>query len=109
MGRHVATIVVLKSALREADQEDQFSALERGQITSLDKISETVVAHLPKKHTAGFFFFFGLFRANPMAYGGSQARGLIGTISAGLCQSHSNTRNEPHLRPTPQFTAMLDF
>ena len=37
-----------------------------------------------------------------MAYGGSQARGPFGGLAAGLCQSHSNTRAEPHLRPTPQ-------
>ena len=28
-----------------------------------------------------------------MAYGSSQARGVIGTVAAGLCQSHSNTRS----------------
>ena len=36
------------------------------------------------------------FRATP-AYGGSQARGLIGVIATGLCQSHSNTRSDLHL------------
>ena len=30
------------------------------------------------------FFFFFLFRAAPVAYGGSQARGLIGATAAGL-------------------------
>jgi len=40
-----------------------------------------------------------------MAYGGSQARGLTGAAAAGLCQSHSNARSEPHLQPTPQLTA----
>ena len=44
-----------------------------------------------------------------MAYGGSQARGPIGTVAAGLCQSHSNDKSEPRLQPPPQFTAaMLD-
>ena len=32
-----------------------------------------------------------LFRATPTAYGGSQARGLIGATAAGLCQSHRNS------------------
>ena len=41
-----------------------------------------------------------------MAYGGSQARGLIGAVASG--QSHSNTRSELRLRPTPQLTAMPD-
>ena len=58
-----------------------------------------------------FFFFFGLFafsRVAPTAYGGSQARGRIGTIATCLRHSHSNTGSEPCLRPTPQFTATLD-
>ena len=55
-----------------------------------------------------FFFFFAFFRAAPVAYGGSQARGLIGPVAAGLCQSHSNARSKPHLWPTPQLTATLD-
>ena len=36
------------------------------------------------------FFFFKLFRAAPLAYGSSQARGRIGATSANLCRSHSN-------------------
>ena len=52
------------------------------------------------------FFFFS--RAAPAAYGGSQARGLIGAVAAGLHQSHSNVGSELHLRPTLQLTAMLD-
>ena len=55
-----------------------------------------------------FFFFFCLFLSffaiswdTPVAYGGSQARGLIGAVAAGLRQSHSNTRSKPYLRPTP--------
>ena len=53
-------------------------------------------------------FVFCLFRATLSAYGGSQARGLIGATAASLHQSHSNTRAESHLRPTPQLTAMPD-
>ena len=45
-------------------------------------------------------------RAAPAAYGDSQARGLIGAVAAGLCQSHSNVRSYPHLQPTLQLTAM---
>ena len=36
-----------------------------------------------------FFFCFCLFRAEPTACGGSQARGLIGATAAGLHHSHS--------------------
>ena len=43
-----------------------------------------------------------------MAYGGSQARGLIGAVAAGLHQSHSNARSELHLQPTPQLMATPD-
>ena len=58
-------------------------------------------------------FFFGLFafsRAVPAAYGGSQARGLIGATAAGLhhSHSHSNARSELFLRPTPQLMATPD-
>ena len=41
-------------------------------------------------------FFFGLFAvswATPAAYGGSQARGLIGAAAAGHSHSHSNARS----------------
>ena len=58
-----------------------------------------------------FFFFFCLFafsRAAPAAYGGSQARGLIGAVDTGLCHSHSNAGSELCMRPTPQLTATLD-
>ena len=43
--------------------------------------------------------FFFLFRAAPAAYGGSQARGRIRAVVAGLHHSHSNTGSEPHLPP----------
>ena len=58
-----------------------------------------------------FFFFFCIFAiswAALAAYGGSQARGLIGPLAAGLRHSHSNTGSEPHLQPTPQLVATLD-
>ena len=55
-----------------------------------------------------FFWSFCLSRASPMAYGGSQARGPIGAIAAGLHQSHSNARSELRLQPIPQLTATPD-
>ena len=36
------------------------------------------------------YLFILLFRAMPVAYGGSQARGRIGAVAARLCHSHSN-------------------
>ena len=47
-----------------------------------------------------FVFVFCLFafsRAASMACGGSQARGIIGAVAAGLHHSHSNSGSEPHL------------
>ena len=52
-----------------------------------------------------FFFLFAFSRAIPVAYGGSQARGLFGAVATGLRQSHSNAGSEPHLWPTLQLTA----
>ena len=54
-----------------------------------------------------FFFVFCLFRTAPMAYGVSQARGLIRATTSSLCQNHSKAISEPRLQPTPQLTAML--
>ena len=55
-----------------------------------------------------FILVFLSFRTTPTAYGGSQARGSIGTVAAGRRQSHSNTGSEPHLPPTPQLMATPD-
>ena len=46
-------------------------------------------------------------RAVPVAYGCSQAWGLIRAVAIDLHQRPSNTGSEPRLRPTPQLTAML--
>ena len=56
-------------------------------------------------------FSFLLFRAASAACGSSQARGRIGATAAGLrhSHSHSNTRSEPGLRPTPQLTVTPDL
>ena len=55
-----------------------------------------------------FFCLFAISWAAPVAYGGSQARGLIGAVATSLRQSHSNAGSEPHLQPTPQLMAMPD-
>ena len=55
-----------------------------------------------------FFLFFFFFRATLAAYGGSQARGPIGAIAAGLHHSHSHIRSEPRLPPTLQLMATPD-
>ena len=43
------------------------------------------------------FYLFVFSRAAPMAYGGSQAKGLIRTVDTGLRHSHSHARSEPRL------------
>ena len=58
-----------------------------------------------------YLFTFGLFalsRATPLAHGGSQVRGSIGAVAAGLHQSHSNAGSELCLQPTPQLMATPD-
>ena len=54
------------------------------------------------------YSLFAFSRATPAAYGGSQARGLIGAVAAGLRQSHSNSESKPCLQTTPQLMAMPD-
>ena len=44
-----------------------------------------------------FFCLSAFSRAAPMVYGGSQARGLIGAVAAGLHHSHRNAGSEPSL------------
>ena len=56
-----------------------------------------------------FFFYFlssCLFRATPVAFGGSRTRGRIGATAASLRQSHSNGGSKLCLRPTPSLTVM---
>ena len=54
------------------------------------------------------FYSFCFFRTALRAYGGSQARGLIGAVAAGLHHSHSHAGSELRLRPTPQRTAVSE-
>ena len=54
-----------------------------------------------------YVYIFCFFRAAPVAYGGSQARGLIEATAAGL-RHLNNLGSEPRLGPTPQLIAMLD-
>ena len=54
------------------------------------------------------FYFFLLFRASLVAYGSSQDITRFGGAAASLYQSHSNTRSESYLWPTPQLMANLD-
>ena len=68
------------------------------------------VISLMRDHFIFLFFgpFFAISWATPAGYGGSQARGQIRAVAAGLCQSYSNVGSEPCLQPTPQLTATPD-
>ena len=45
-----------------------------------------------------FYFVFLVFsRATPVAYRGSQARGLVAAVAAGLPHSHNNGGSKLHL------------
>ena len=55
-----------------------------------------------------FVCLFCLFRAVPVAHGGSQAKGSIGAVTASLCHSYSNGGSKPCLQPTLQLMATLD-
>ena len=55
-----------------------------------------------------FIYLLVFLRVAPVAYGGSQAKGQIGAVTAGLCHSHSHARSEPHLPPAPQLMATPD-
>ena len=52
------------------------------------------------------FFCVCVFRAIPVAYGCSQAKGPIGAVAAG--HSHSHAGSKLCQRPTPQLTATPD-
>ena len=62
----------------------------------------------PEKMETPFFFFFSFLGLYPRHMAGSQARGLIEAVAAGLQKSHSNLGSEPRLRPTPYLMARLD-
>ena len=53
-----------------------------------------------------FLLFVAISWAAPAAYGGSQAMGPIGAVTASLHQSHCFVVFELRLRSTPQLTAM---
>ena len=61
------------------------------------KVSKTVVlkpgcALVSAKDTLFIYYSF-YFRPTPTAYGGSQARGLIGAVAATYTTAHGNTRS----------------
>ena len=65
---------------------------------SCDRWFRLCWAPRPRLHPTFFLsFLFCLFRAKPVAYGGSEARDRIGATAPGLHHSHCDTGLEPHL------------
>ena len=55
-----------------------------------------------------FFCLFAFSRATLVSYGGSQARGPVRAVAAGLHQSYRKAGSKPRLKLTPQLTGMLN-
>ena len=58
------------------------------------KLARRSVFYLSGGWVGFCFFFFWLLRATPVTYGGSQPRGPIRAVAAGLHHSNSNARSE---------------
>ena len=74
-------------------------ALEPGRLVFTSELShpETVVLWMSAEPIFFLIIIFFVFFVFSMAYGGSQARGLIGAPVASLHHSHTTTRSEPCL------------
>ena len=57
---------------------------------------------------SSWLIFFFLFRAAPVAYGSSWARGWIRAVAASLHHSYNNARSKRHLQPAPQLEVTPD-
>ena len=63
---------------------------------------------LQTKCIFGGFFVFCLLEGCTCSLWRFPGWGSVGAVAAGLRQSHSNARSEPHLQPTSQLMAMPD-
>ena len=55
-----------------------------------------------------FIYFFVFLGPQLGVYGGSQVKGWIGAVAAGLRCNHSNAGSKLCLQPTPQLMATMD-
>ena len=76
------------------------SLAERGSVTYFNgqefKVQAVKVESIIDTTGCGDSYHAGLVGATPTAYGGSQARGLIGAVATSLHHSHSNARSFTH-------------
>ena len=98
---------------RAPDTQEQFTErylLPLSRLFAILLSLKCKTSHFPFSDLSLFFYFchFAISWAALAAYGGSQARGLIGAVATGLRQSHSNVGSEPSLQPTPQLLATPD-
>ena len=76
--------------------------LDSGKLQPLvcDLIRLITLGEQPSHLSTYFFCHFVFSRAAPVPHGGSQVRGQIRAVAAGLRQSYNNLASEPRLRPT---------
>ena len=98
-----------KKTKKQKTKEKKDPHQSQNKIQTIDLSSNVTSFNKPFRALSfNLILFFLLFRATPVAYGGSLVRGLIGATTAGLHHSHSNGRSELCLQPTPQLTATPD-
>ena len=90
--------------LAEAPKQDMMLLVTSGQ-DSQQAPDDFLLGTLVLPPTRFFSMFSSSFQASPAAHGGSQARGRIRAVAAGLRHSHSHSQSELCLQPTPQLTA----
>ena len=94
-----------QNMIEDNTRKRMYTYIRLGCLAVPQKLTDHCTSSIIKKNLFLPFAFSG---AAPKAYGGSQARGVIGAVDFSLRQSHSNAGSEPRLQPIPQLTATPD-